>query len=1311
MNIALNSSSHNLETTLLSYGNNTNSPPTSPFIHPSVRHSTREASRSLSPQHQSSLDTPPNVIALQEVSRHDNMEQEIASAASLVLNYDPQRAQDYRGDLSPAQEIDGQNHERIDIDMEDSGDIIDIPPTPPPPPRSGSNTPVAEQIDAAVLDPPDNHHIATDLERSGTNSTSEITPEEDGEEDTEDDSSYDDDNGFWATYQEDTSGPSDEELQEIGRRTEISALDHEHWEKITFDKVSDPEYTVNDVGRISWTVRGFHGTKENPNKERILRSPSVSIGGFKWNIKLLPRGDETTDQVSVYIECTGSDTGYNSDFVKELNPNASVPISSDEVLISHTKSNQGHIEQNFDGGDSSVNVGENAAKISTSQTTSGSIVPPVSPWDVAAQIGCVMYNPNEPRVRVHEKSAHHFENGSTDWGWVRFHGPWNVIHQRQHLQRQALLRDDTVCFTAYIRTFNDPTRALWWHVDKQNRWDSLQKTGYRGMIVQDPDENALAAALSAWMHLAPFRDTIMKTSVPQSALEPTAFVRPLFYELKKLLQAKFSADASGSAISLDYLVALFDWYDWELPAHPDVIEIWETLQNLLNEEYYNVGDGTPAKNILHTIVTFRQIDYSRFLADSGFLSGDRMPVISEPRSTQQVLDSFMERCQTNNKLWSKVNGVSGFNSCPPSVLQLELHRQDYDIKARKWKRLTHRIEIDETVIYKSQTPRSECIDYTLYGIIVHAGKLGSGDYYAVTRPGGPGSQWVQFGGVGQEQSYVTYLTTQQAVQAHEGDGEGSEDGSPVAYIAIYLRSESLGSILPEAQEAQLSPPTVRGALQAESIPHSSTAKEVGSTVVQIFDSALFMDWEGRGIMDPVADNNDHILSGKISSLEVPPSTTFRELRKILIHKLGMTERPNQFWLFGLCILPVPPLDRNRLVPAFSNLRPDETLESIRDYDGVCRLWLHILPTECVQTSLQQPSLLDTAMNDHAQVATVEEQLPSESEPSMNIDDVVMGGTQDQAPEGSKLDGTCNKDDFWEINRLATYFFVKRFDQKQQRLYGVGSYIALRNELIGELLERYGLVPIDENYELYSESKARLRKLPISPTTNFCDADIYTGDSIIIVERLTREEYALPFTNANLYRTNIPNFRTKALVAEGKSTNIGRYYRHLESLVDPNYQQPRWTSCFFGSLYVSAENKCGPANGHCIRIETFGDAYFGNCVLGVYSGHGTMYYANGDTYAGEWDRDLPNGQGTMVYGKTGNVYTGGWRNGKRHGKGTMHFEVADEDLEICRICYEAEMDALFFRCGHVAACEECAKQVKDCPVCRKPVDAVVKIYKT
>ena len=125
----------------------------------------------------------------------------------------------------------------------------------------------------------------------------------------------------------------------------------------------------------------------------------------------------------------------------------------------------------------------------------------------------------------------------------------------------------------------------------------------------------------------------------------------------------------------------------------------------------------------------------------------------------------------------------------------------------------------------------------------------------------------------------------------------------------------------------------------------------------------------------------------------------------------------------------------------------------------------------------------------------------------------------------------------------------------------------------------------------------------------------------------------------------------------------------------------------------------------------GNAYSGNYTTGEKSGYGVMRYSNGDTYTGNWEAHLPEGQGSMVYGKTENRYEGGWKKGRRHGKGTMHFEVADEEMALCKICFEQEMDALFYRCGHVAACEECARQVKDCPICRREVHAVVKIWKT
>ena len=108
----------------------------------------------------------------------------------------------------------------------------------------------------------------------------------------------------------------------------------------------------------------------------------------------------------------------------------------------------------------------------------------------------------------------------------------------------------------------------------------------------------------------------------------------------------------------------------------------------------------------------------------------------------------------------------------------------------------------------------------------------------------------------------------------------------------------------------------------------------------------------------------------------------------------------------------------------------------------------------------------------------------------------------------------------------------------------------------------------------------------------------------------------------------------------------------------------------------------------------------------------MDFANGDSYKGEWEADEPDGQGRMEYVKHGNVYTGEFKKRKRFGKGTMEFTHADEEDSFCHICWELEIDAVFLPCGHLTACEDCARQMvnHDCPVCRKVVKQVVKVFK-
>lgn len=52
---------------------------------------------------------------------------------------------------------------------------------------------------------------------------------------------------------------------------------------------------------------------------------------------------------------------------------------------------------------------------------------------------------------------------------------------------------------------------------------------------------------------------------------------------------------------------------------------------------------------------------------------------------------------------------------------------------------------------------------------------------------------------------------------------------------------------------------------------------------------------------------------------------------------------------------------------------------------------------------------------------------------------------------------------------------------------------------------------------------------------------------------------------------------------------------------------------------------------------------------------------------------------------------------------------DKDARMCKICYSRELRMVFVPCGHLLACAECAKNMKICGVCRKPVEVTVQAY--
>lgn len=750
-------------------------------------------------------------------------------------------------------------------------------------------------------------------------------------------------------------------IASVGFTTKIWA--DEHWENYTYEPLDDPEYLAGETGRIDWTVHGVNGTAEKPNKERVMRSPSVLIGGHYWNIKYYPRGNpnEGTEQLSVYIEC--SNLPYENE-KGEDSPAKNEPKNTDEPRRSrstqhsenHPASSRDELPEVVD----SMAVENNEAQV---LVENGNLIPSplwsstksnldgTPPWEVAAQISCVIFNPDEPRVNVSQKSSHRYCNENPDWGWTRFHGPWDEIHKRQRFKRQALLRNDTLSFTAYVRIVHDDTGALWWHPPKdKTEWNSMTRIGLKRLVHDASHSSALIAALSSWLYLSPIRNLISNVQIPDLFTQPRNRPKPMIDALQCLVHEAFDPGHAASSFkaSLDEISAVMSWYGEESSASKsDVVATWETLRRILNCEASSVEKVAEAEDLFRDIWTLKisGTKLEKDLRSEG--TGTQETAAVEPSSTQEAVSSaFQTRSQgTCHTLYEH----SQLGEQYPSILQVELHRQMYCVKTRRWKKLTHHIGIDETVIIHPSQFRVP-MHYTLYGMIIHSGALEANDYCSVIRPAGPGTRWIKYAG-GKDPKGVTRLTKKQALEAHEGRGQGREGTAAVAYIVLYVRTDSLSKILKMSCQSGGSitsaPLDMSGSAISMAVDRSEKERRVSCLV---YSSATFKGYTGRGILDPWD----------------PPTSSYRGPRPIIEHEFeasktlaeveqcftDIRQQGGECMPFRLWLLDTQARSSVRGLPRFLALHAGKRLDELVPAYGGCRFWLQAISADEAKDILQ-----------------------------------------------------------------------------------------------------------------------------------------------------------------------------------------------------------------------------------------------------------------------------------------------------------------------------------------------------------------------
>ncbi|KAK2749579.1 hypothetical protein FQN55_003279 [Onygenales sp. PD_40] len=1379
-------------------------------------------------------------------------------------------------------------------------------------PEAADQTPAAHNPEEASQEPSSQETISDNSTPEDNNASQDSSTNNHPAEEEEPDKP-EVEHAYWAEYEEDTSSPDEAELKEIESSSDgdYSALDYDYWEKSFYRDVDDPEYKPAEKARLTWKFKGVRGTKENPNRATIMRSPAAYIGGIYWTIKFFPRGNNVSS-LSIYIECSPTPPPQDKDIpatefkvvkgppsavLSELTPDIdiSLPATADS---SNSESAPAPVSPDNEKQEA---LGEATTDSTSTEPAAAEADQPPTPeanrdWRVSAQIGVILYNPDEPRTTYMQSSCHQFNSHNVDWGWTTFHGPWEDIHKRTRLQRQALLRNDTLAFDAYIRIFDDPTQSLWWHSSETEPiWDSLSLTGYRPMGDSMVNHSPEVAGLVSWLLLAPFREIVQSVDILEHLTNPNVKPKPLCEALQKFLWALRNQNKSYLSVDTDAVTqTLRNLHEFS----GDVTGFWERVRRSLEleldgtdalEKLSNMFDGQTANKAI-TGLPEPPTTINHFKGD--FNSGIRVRADIAKNRVESAVKQYLGEKPGK---WSL-----------PAVLHVELARQRFDRPSHQWNMLYDRVGLDEELDLSDSVVETETGKYSLYGFVVHKGKRTSGQFYSILRPGGPGSRWLAFEDASENK--VECLTRKVAIDDHEGINVDEfkvdhRSGRDVAVIVMYVRNDVLPQYLTGKIESWEVPEARKHYFENFDYtlnPQPTIAVEIYSLHdIPLVNNSLFDSYDLMNVARS---------TGGIQHLTLPDNTSFADLRKKLALWYSKEDKKVKsenirVWLIGQ--------DRADSGKVFA---PNPHFQIIHDLRSclslfqlnVLRLWVHVLeesdaklfalpdpeppsdafecpseetvkpeepeapenqdpastgepnvsepqdvgmgdsdssatPTQPVETTtdstpsdqpteggaienahsdqpvepVQSESAMETEQTEttsppeEVAVATVQQDSnddtsgdvqmtdaqpdpnpseavqPAEAETNPTVEsdgssqenttqpevvtpdtqntdppepsgetamdlsgnaeenngtpatppatentatvpvtdvaqeDLVMQDTHSaefavstpsETPEGNPSQDSENSNEGENGDQSnptpavelvpysnQVYYFVQYFDPEKQELQARGAYFAKRDDTIKSTI-RAALGWSDDKQFLLWHRVDGISIVAVSSTDLFENVlpTTHDGECFVVGEVLPKAE-CTKLSEAGCFAT--PDRLVQYLWASSR--------RHPSQA----YTGTKTVEATFNGDYYSGNFKKGYYHGKGTHISDSGATYTGDFVLGQRHGQGNMEFATGDTYSGDWVEDQRHGQGTFIERKTGNKYVGGYRDGKRHGKGVSYWEVADEEMDLCQICYSEDQDALFYSCGHVCACVSCAKQVDICPMCRKKVVSVVKIYRS
>ncbi|OJJ72149.1 hypothetical protein ASPBRDRAFT_30491 [Aspergillus brasiliensis CBS 101740] len=1171
---------------------------------------------------------------------------------------------------------------------------------------------------------------------------------------------------YWADIEEDLSVPDEAEMKEIESAADgdYSAYEYDYWEKNFHPDLDDPEYRPVEKARMTWKIKGVRGTPDSPNRVKIMRSPPAYMGGYWWTIKFFPRGNNV-GSLSIYIECSPTmptlDQNLPETEFKVLHgpADAALDVNAPDVDMKFAQTN-----------DSASWVEAFKSQYPAAAAQAGSTG--TKSWRVSAQIGVILYNPDEPRTGWMQSSCHQFNPHNLDWGWTNFHGPWDQIHRRQRGQRQALLRNDTLAFDAYIRIVDDPTHSLWWHAsDTEPTWDSLSLTGYRPLGDSVINHSAEVAGLATWVHLAPFCKIIQKANVLEHLSSCDVKPKPLCDALQKFLWQLRSRGQSLQYVDTDMITStLRNLHEYS----GDVCEFWERLRRTLEIELA----GTDAVQELAKLFDSPPVES---------LSGDAQAqdvINTVPKDFNSRICVPADQAKTTSEAFSWYLSAKPGRWVLPPVLHLELGRQKLDKAARQWRLLYNRVDLDEELDLTPWLLDGQEGKYVLYGYIVHRGRRTSGKFFSILRPGGPGTRWLAFDDGSDNR--VECLTRKTALGPHLGlDASQKVDhktGHDVAIAVMYIRSDLAQEFLPGPQGPWDVPASLKEYYETGLHP-VQLDDQCGKDEINVEVYSLPKYDQLGSLFDTYDLMSQAKVENGVMYLTVPRSSNYVDLRKKIAMWASTKSSEStcaehvRLWQIGHT--------RDQFGPTLAFARISDLTSTLDFPLKTVRFWMQVVSDENAKffaiadppQAIAIQAKAEEAVVERAGSESSEDRLPlaegeaARASSSGTVPENSMSATggatianagnvshieivpQDPMPTDLSVTGAPTTGDSEndaviaaiiaeDMQQMDTdrvpdaappatqepiqavpveaepqphttaddpapsielevpqpvdhvYYFIQKFDVEAQALRTVGSFFSKKEENIKTAVRRHLKIPPMKDFQVWQ----RVDGTTVTTMASGETFEVYVPDGtcFIVGDKLNKDR-RFQLNVAGLFGN--PDQLVRYLWAESRN-HPTRAFTGFKTI-----------DASFTNDYYSGEFNKGYFHGKGKHISDLAATYVGDFVLGKRHGTGFMEYPTGDTYDGDWFDGICHGQGTYVERKTGNKYVGGYKDGKRHGKGISYWEVADEEMDLCQICYGEEQDALFYDCGHVCACVTCARQVDLCPICRKNIISVVKIYRT